>query len=50
MSNIDFLNVDVTQLLSNTWRSGYFSLNKGECNLNQSKHDSFVECVAKNNS
>ena len=25
-------------------------LNKGECNLNQSKHDFFVERVAKNNS
>ena len=25
-------------------------LNKGECNLNQSKDDSFVERVAKNNS
>ena len=24
-------------------------LNKGECNLNQSKDDSFVERVAKNN-
>ena len=33
-----------------SWRSGYCYLNKGECNLNQSKHDSFVERVAKNNS
>ena len=33
-----------------TWRSGYRYLNKGECNLNQSKDDSFVERVAKNNS
>ena len=33
-----------------TWRSGYCYLNKGECNLNQSKDDSFVEQVAKNNS
>ena len=33
-----------------TWRSGYCYLNKGECNLNQSKEDSFVERVAKNNS
>ena len=32
-----------------TWRSGYCYLNKGECNLNQSKDDSFVERVAKNN-
>ena len=33
-----------------SWRSGYCYLNKGECNLNQSKDDSFVEQVAKNNS
>ena len=33
-----------------TWRSGYCYLNKGECDLNQSKHDSIVERVAKNNS
>ena len=33
-----------------TWRSGYCYLNKGEYNLNQSKDDSFVEQVAKNNS
>ena len=33
-----------------TWWSGYCYLNKGECNLNQSKDDSFVEWVAKNNS
>ena len=32
------------------WRSGYCYLNKGECNLNQSKDYSFVERVAKNNS
>ena len=25
-------------------------LNKGKCDLNQSKVDSYVECVAKNNS
>ena len=31
-----------------TWRSGYCYLNKGECNVNQSKDDS--EQVAKNNS
>ena len=30
--------------------SGHCYLNKGECNLNQSKDDSFVERVAKNNS
>ena len=30
-----------------TWRSGYCYLNKGECNLNQSKDDSFKR-VAKN--
>ena len=33
-----------------TWRPGYCYLNKGECNLIQSKNDSFVERVAKNNS
>ena len=33
-----------------TWRSGYCYLNEGESNLNQSKHDSFVERVVKNNS
>ena len=33
-----------------TWRSGYCYLNKGECSLSQSKDDSFVERVAKNNS
>ena len=33
-----------------TWRSGYCYLKKGECNLNQSIDDSFVERVAKNNS
>ena len=33
-----------------TWRSGYCYLNKGECNLNQSKDNSFAERVAKNNS
>ena len=33
-----------------SWRSGYSYLNKGERNLNQSKDDSFVERVAKNNS
>ena len=32
------------------WRSGCCYLNKGECNLNQSNHDSFVERVEKNNS
>ena len=36
--------------VSSTWRSGDCYLNKGECNLNQSKDDSFVERVAKNNS
>ena len=34
---------------SMTGLSGYCYLNKGECNLNQSKDDSFVERVAKNN-
>ena len=38
------------KLCTRTWRSGYFYLNKGDCNLNQWKHDSFVERVAKNNS
>ena len=32
-----------------TWWSGYCHLNKGECDLNQSKDDSFVKWVAKNN-
>ena len=32
-----------------TWRSGYCYLNKGECDLNQSKYDSFVKRMAKNN-
>ena len=32
-----------------TWRSGYCYLNKGECDLNQSKDGSFVKWVAKNN-
>ena len=32
------------------WRSGYCYLNNGEYNLNQSKDDSFVERLAKNNS
>ena len=36
--------------LFHTWRSDCCYLNKGECNLNQSKDDSFVERVAKNNS
>ena len=36
--------------VTSTWRSGYCCLNKGEYNLNQSKDDSFVERVAKNNS
>ena len=40
---------DVTLVLL-TWPSGYCYLNKGECNLNQSKDDSFVERVTKNNS
>ena len=30
-------------------RSGYCYLNKRECNVNQSKNDSFVKRVAKNN-
>ena len=32
-----------------TWRSGYCDSNKEECDLNQSKDDSFVKRVAKNN-
>ena len=36
--------------LEEALRSGYCYLNKGECNLSQSKDDSFVEQVAKNNS
>ena len=35
---------------SSTIFLGYSYLNKGECNLNQSKDGSFVERVAKNNS
>ena len=31
------------------WRSGYCYLNKGECDLNELKDDSFVKWVAKNN-
>ena len=31
------------------WRSGYCDLNKGECDFNQSKDDSFVKRVVKNN-
>ena len=38
------------QIKSASWRSSYCYLNNGECNLNQSKDDSFVERVAKNNS
>ena len=30
-----------------TWWSGYCYFNKGECNLNQSKHDSFVKWVGQ---
>ena len=33
-----------------SWRSGYCHLNKGECDLNQSKDDSLVKRVAKNHS
>ena len=32
-----------------TWWSAYCDLNKGECDLNESKDDSFVKRVAKNN-
>ena len=32
-----------------SWWSGSCYLNKGECDLNQSKDDSFVKQVAKNN-
>ena len=32
-----------------TWWYGYCDSNKGECDLNQSKDDSFVKRVAKNN-
>ena len=51
-SNSTFSNCLVTKVERGstcTWRSGYCYLNKGECNLNQSKDDSFVERVAKNN-
>ena len=42
----------ITSVKSNklSLRSGYCYLHKGECNWNQSKDDSFVERVAKNNS
>ena len=40
----------ISEVVFTAWRSGYCYLNKGECNLNQSKDDSFVERVAKNNS
>ena len=36
-------------IASVAWRSGYCYSNQGECNLNQSKDDSFVERVARNN-
>ena len=45
-----FCNKNSSLLYICTWRSGYCYLNKAECNLNQSKDDSFVEQVAKNNS
>ena len=35
------------QSITTSW-SGYCYLNKGECNLNQSKDDFFAERVAKN--
>ena len=38
------------KVVTYTRRSGYCYLNKGECILNQSKDDPFVERVAKNNS
>ena len=39
----------VCLMIKYPWRSGCFDLNKGECDLNQSKDDSFVKRVAKNN-
>ena len=45
---MQFVSYNSFGLLS--WRSGYCYLNKGEYNLNQSKYDSFVERVIKNNS
>ena len=48
MPNFDTL--DLYRLGKPAWQSGYCYLNKGECNLNQSKDNSFVERVAKNNS
>ena len=45
-----FYTVQVVTSLLGTWWSGYCYLNKGECDLNQSKDDSFVERVAKINS
>ena len=45
----DVVNSEIPLLLS-TWRPGYCYLNNGECNYNQSRDDSFVERVAKNNS
>ena len=38
-----------TIMISYSWWSGYFYLNKGECDLNQSKDDSFVKRVVRNN-
>ena len=32
-----------------SWWPGYCDSKKGECDLNQSKDDSFVKLVAKNN-
>ena len=49
-SNREWKVAHVAVAYGQTWRSGHCYLNKGECNLNQSKDDSFVEQVAKNNS
>ena len=43
------LGVSAKALQTPCWWSGYCYLNKGECDLNQSKDDSFVKRVAKNN-
>ena len=49
-SNLRNAKLLISHTVDSTWRSGHCYLNKGECNLNQSKDDTFVERVAKNNS
>ena len=50
MQDVGTSNVNhVSWKLLQSWQSGYCDLNKGERDLNQSKDDSFVKRVAKNN-